>query len=571
MPDIILPPLVRKSKFENISIKSVRPAKINITLYDDPKYPVYYVESSGNAKRLVGYHDPKTGLFVTNESLHDQNAVKVKNAKLQNKSNIAAITSVIGSLHYKLYDYAIKKIEPYIELMNQKRAKDQNKYDSLYKKPEIIAEELLDYVNDTGRFMADIYKQIRYFDDRSLPDLDDRILYKDGNASTIASTARLNILDPKNQILTDDQKSLVEKFLTVFFDDYNMKTFSWMMGAVLLNIPIWDERISRYFLIYSEAGGVGKSTLMQIMIDGLLTNTYAENTPEFDKYFLLGDRFASSSMTHKRLAVYDEAVFNGPREKEKMHDLSGLNDAAIKTFATSGRLNVEGKYKDARIENYYNIHVILTNFLPQIEYNRTDLRRRFIDCMLKPTSMQEKAKQLGNKTIAELVDYVRDNAQAFANYFANTFMKNPKRFIDYMYTAVDIKKTEDETTAEYHKSLESEQDQLKKLSAFELFSSLAKKNNIDISNLLSDIKLAMPKKNELSKYNTAVVKYTNPNNKDLHFEIDYQTKNIYLYINSSRNVFTKYANLAFRQDLLSLYDTMTKFRQRVVKIRLNTL
>lgn len=81
----------------------------------------------------------------------------------------------------------------------------------------------------------------------------------------------------------------------------------------------------------------------------------------------------------------------------------------------------------------------------------------------------------------------------------------------------------------------------------------------------------MPNKNELSKYNTAVVKYTNPNNKDLHFEIDYQTKNIYLYINSSRNVFTKYANLAFRQDLLSLYDTMTKFRQRVVKIRLNTL
>lgn len=549
-----LQPLVISYDINNINVKAKRTATINPELTDDANNPIYFVSSSGNNKHLMGYKDSATGLFVTDTSLNDKllNGIKLP------------YTSAMGSLRYRLYNEALGVIEAEMKTLRELYDKDPKSYADQYKDPDQIEAELLKYIRSSSTFMPNIYKQIRAMPDNKLPQLNEYIAYSDDSLADKNVTEQLDFKNPVNQKLTQEQKDLVEKFLSVFFDKDNLSTFSWYMGAVFANCEIEDDRISRYLFLYSKSGGVGKSTIMKIIGDALLTSNYYDTVPEFDRYFANGDRFSSAELPLKRLVVYDEAVFNGPMDKENMHDFKGLNEGAIKTFTTSGKLNTEGKFKALGVTKYHNMHVILTNFAPNVPEYRKDILRRFIDCQLIPTSMLTKSRQLNGMTTPQMIEYVHKHGQAFINYFYNVFESNPQQFEDYVYSVSDTQ-TEQDDAIESVKDIDKVDINGK--SAAEIIVDIAKITGDNPNKLLDECIRYQPTIKYVKNSTTNNVKFTDKEQPNLHYEVNKKTGEITLFINSSKTTFLDYGlSLEFRRKLLKLIPVIRKFKQRVIPL-----
>lgn len=565
----IIPPLVSNVTFKNLGAKSKYPAKLDLRLANNMHGFVYFMRSSGNSKKLEGFRDPDTSLFVTTKNLKEH---ALLNSRLSSTRYEDHATSAIHVLMSRLQKYAHKAINDEVKALRAQMSQNPEAFLESYKDIGDIESELYDYVENPRRFMADIYAQLRNLPSLDLPKLNEFICYVDDSIVKAPATFILPFKNPENQELTQDQKDLVEHFLSVFFDDENLSIFSWMMGTVFLNKRIHDENISRFFLLYSRNGGVGKSTLVKLITDGLLCFDYASETTEFDRYFLLGDRFSSSSLAHSRLVVYDEAVFNGPLDKENMHNFHGLNEDAIKSFATNGHLAVEEKFQPLTMDVFNNIHLILTNFLPIIPANRYDLGRRFLDCRMKPTAMQDKAKQLNNMNVQQMVEYVRKNGQAFINYFADSYKQDPYRFSKYSYQH-DVSETESQDAEDANaKKIEKQVQEIQKLNAFDALKDLGKQTNCDVSSLLNDIVNAKPDDAYLKKAHQtqSVIAYTNKKQyPDIHFVFDYDQKQATVYLNSSKSFWMKQSNgLALRELMLKYFTKVQRFSQRVFEIPL---
>jgi len=542
------PPLIANTKFLNLEKKYSRSASIKLILYLTPEGSPYYVNSAGSRTVLNGFQDPKTGLFITNTSINNQKS----NQKI----------SVQKQLYNRLCQFAISAIKDKVKQLQYMQKTDPT-YGDTYKTPDQIQMELLDNLNDPSKFMADIKGQLRNMPDQPLPDLDTKILYS--NSENGYATKRSDFKEPLHA--TYDEKETVESFLSVFFDNDNMSIFSWFMGAVFLNKPMHDTHISKIPIIYSRAGGVGKSTLMNVLCQGLLGDTYSVNVPSFDKYFVSNDKFGSASMPKKRLVVYDEAEFNGSNIKDEMHDFKGLNESVIKSFITNGNLYVEPKYENAKIEKYDNMHFILTNFMPQIDSERIDLLRRFVAIQLKATSMNEKARQLKYMTLEDMINFVHENGQAFINYFADVYLDDPDRFIDYQMNVNETLRSEETNVDEQKKQDQKIDDELKRLNVFELISVLCDKHNVNRTKILDDCRNSIPTKEYIDNSTVDVVKYTNKNNNGIHYIIDKKNHKAWLCLNQAKNFFFKYPKLiAIREDLMHLYPSEKKFHQLVIMI-----
>ena len=565
----IIPPLVSNVAFKNLGSKSKYPAKLDLRLANNMHGFVYFMRSSGNSKKLEGFRDPDTSLFVTTKNLKEHASI---NSRLSSNGYEDHATSAIHVLVTRLQKYAHKAISDEVKALRAQMSQNPEAFLESYKDIGDIESELYDYVENPRRFMADIYAQLRNLPSLDLPKLNEFICYADDSIVKAPTTSILPFKNPENQELTQDQKDLVDHFLSVFFDDENLSIFSWMMGAIFCNKSIHDENISRFFLLYSRNGGVGKSTLVKLITDGLLCFDYAAETTEFDRYFLLGDRFSSSSLAHSRLVVYDEAVFNGPLDKENMHNFHGLNEDAIKSFATNGHLAVEEKFQPLTMDVFNNIHLILTNFLPVIPANRYDLGRRFLDCRMKPTAMQDKAKQLNNMTVTQMVDYVKKNGQAFINYFADSYKQDPYRFSKYAYR-YDASETESQDAEDANaKKTEKQLQEIHKLNAFDALKELGDQANCDVSSLLTDIVNAKPDGAYLEKAHQtqSVIAYTNKKQyPNIHFVFDYDHKQATVYLNSSKSFWMKQSNgLALRELMLKYFTKVQRFSQRVFELQL---
>ena len=565
----IIPPLVSNVTFKNLGSKSKYPAKLDLRLANNMHGFVYFMRSSGNSKRLDGFRDPDTRLFITTKNLKEHASI---NSRLSSNGYEDHATSAMHVLVTRLQKYAHKAISEELKALRAQMSQNPEAFLESYKDIGDIESELYDYVENPRRFMADIYAQLRNLPSLDLPKLNEFICYADDSIVKAPATSILPFKNPEKQELTQGQKDLVCRFLSVFFDDENLSIFSWMMGAIFLNKSIHDENISRFFLLYSRNGGVGKSTLVKLITDGLLCFDYAAETTEFDRYFLLGDRFSSSSLAHSRLVVYDEAVFNGPLDKENMHNFHGLNEDAIKSFATNGHLAVEEKFQPLTMDVFNNIHLILTNFLPIIPENRYDLGRRFLDCRMKPTAMQDKARELNNMTVAQMIDYMRKNGQAFINYFADTYKQDPYRFSKYAYQH-DVSETESQDAEDANaKKTEKQVQEIQKLNAFDALKELGDQANCDVSSLLTDIVNAKPDGAYLEKAHQtqSVIAYTNKKQyPDIHFVFDYEHKQAKLYLNSSKYFWMTQANgLALRESMLKYFTKVQRFSQRVFELPL---
>lgn len=553
-----LPPLVLSYDINNIDVKAKKAATINAELTDDPNNPIYFVSGSGNNKHLMGYKDSATGLFVTDTSLNDKRLDGIK----------LPYTTAIGSLRYRLHNEALGVIEAEMKTLRELYKKNKKAYAEQYKDPDQIEAELMKYIRSSSTFMPNIYKQLRAMPDNKLPQLNEYIAYSDDSLVDKNVTEQLDFKNPANQELTQEQKDLVEKFLSVFFDEDNLSTFSWYMGAVFANCEIEDDRISRYLLLYSKSGGIGKSTIMKIIGDALLTSTYYDTVPEFDRYFANGDRFSAAELPLKRLVVYDEAVFNGPLDKEHMHDFKGLNENAIKTFTTSGKLNTEGKFKALGVTKYHNMHVILTNFAPNVPEYRKDILRRFVDCQLIPTSMLTKSRQLQGMTTPQMIEYVKKNGQAFINYFYNEFESNPHQFEDYVYSVLD---TQDEQDNAIENIKDIDKIDIKGKSAADIIVDIAKITGDDPNNLLDECIRYQPTLEYVKNSTTDNVKFTDKEQPNLHYEVNKKTGEITLFINSTKKTFIDYGlSLEFRQQLMNVIPVIRKFKQRVIPLPIKT-
>lgn len=570
--DFILPNLIKKVTYLNLGKKSAKPASFSFRLSSRSDLPLFYTSSSGTSKKLEGYQDPETGLFITNDSLHDA-AESDAIIAFKNNSITYSITSAIGSLSQKLKNEMEIQIRNKIDSLEMAKKHDIDAYNKTYKPLDVIAAQLYDNLDNNRKFMAELYAEIRSLPDLELPQLNNKLLYEDDDWKTAKSTARVPFKNPAKQELTQAQKDLVDSFLSAFFDDKNRKIFSWMMGTVVMNEPIYVENISRFFLLYSKIGGVGKSTIMRVIANGLLGSDYVSTTPEFDTYFLAGDRFRSSNLSRKRVVIYDEATFNGPLDTQRNHDFHGLNEDVIKAFATSGDLNIEEKFKQMKTTTFKNIHFILTNFLPVVPENRPDLGRRFLPCMLKPTKMQDKAKQLGGMTVQQMTDYVHEHGQAFINYFAKAYNDDPYMFDTYNYSHVNTAKQE-QTAAQQEVKLEharelvaKKKDKLQKLDAFALLTQLSNDLAIDVNALLDDCANALPTQDYLERSTQTKVTYTQKNQSIIHYVVDKANNSAFLCLNTSKKAFSNYENGNLIRDvLLQIFPKEKQFAQNIVKL-----
>lgn len=189
--------------------------------------------------------------------------------------------------------------------------------------------------------------------------------------------------------------------------------------------------------------------------------------------------------------------------------------------------------------------------------------------------MQEKAKQLNDMTVQQMVEYVHKNGQAFINYFADNYKQDPYRFSQYVYSHVDAEQTANDAAKKQEQDKTMKQQELQKLNAFDALKYLGEQSNCDVSSLLHDILSAKPDDDYLSKASKtqSTIRYTDVTHyPDIHFVFDYDHKTAKLYLNASKSFWMRFNNgLALRELLVTHYSRIPRFRQRVFELPLMTV
>lgn len=531
--------IIKSIRFLNLSAKSTAMPSIKVTLTNMPgKQPIITEQSSNGSTRLIGWFDWKKGVYVADEFIPDDVGLSAL-SELQ----LYIINAVEAAIKEKLDE---------LKNLNQKDAK---KFKEKYKSYDTIASYLWRVIEEPNDLFVDINRQIKCIAPSGNPTPNEYIGYEDDDplCDNKLVTDRLPFINPANRHCRYREKRIVEPFLNTFFDKENKEIFSWYMGAVVLNVPLQDRHISRYLVISSKNGGVGKSTLMELLINGILTKNFATVVGDFDSCFDVANRFAESILPPTRLVVYSESNFRGSAVKdEDLHDFSGLAVNQIKTLATEGTLNVEKKFQSARLHQFTNLHIILTNFPPQIPKTRSDLDRRFIPCIMKPTDMAtEKSKRLGNKSNHELASWIRKNAQAFLDYFANCYRDNPDLLRGATYNTNEV---EDKTQEAVNK--ESEQsskisDVIKSRDGLVAVCMLAKQYGLSYDRFKQDCLKAID----------------NPTN-DIHWKTEKATGRTTLYINKAKKFWMNYGFIGVRDELIDLFHPVKKFGANMIPLEI---
>ena len=466
-------PLFREAVIGNISKSSKKMAEVSVRLYKELD-DLIYVSKDKNRRSVIGYTNPDNGLFVVDTK---------------------SVEDSIKHEPYKMFrdeatKYAQKEIDKRISELIKLRNEDTTKYDTLYKPIDVIEKELSDYITDKQSFYVDIQKQVDVLVSKSLPHVNEWMIYSDDVIDKVV-TEVVPYKNPMKQTLTGEQKALVDGFLDVFVDEYNKDVLSWYFGAILLNIPIYDDRVSKALIVSSSNGGSGKSTLINSIANGVVTRPYRVIDSGFDKHFRANDKFSTSDLPTCRLGIYSEAYFNADTGEKVPHDFTGLDQSEMKSWITEGYVANEKKYAEKQIAKLSGMQIILTNHPPLIPSDREDLGRRFLGLIVKPSNMvRDKSKELGLRTEKALYSFVEDNAQAFANYFVSSFNENPNRYQSVVYNTTEYTSDIQESQIEYLDTKEVADNELKSQDAIVLLTTLCKKNDIPYADFIATLNKA---------------------------------------------------------------------------------
>lgn len=525
-------PLFREVTFNNLLKSSKKPVEVSVRIYNT-KDDLIYVAKDGTRRVVCGYTSYETGLFV----------MDIKDVEASNTHHPYAM------FRDEAARFAQKAIDEKIDSLKAFRDNNTQDFDLMYKSIPKIVEELNAYMTDRHAFHIDIQKQIDVMLSQPLPHVNEYLVYDDDKlTNNIVATQRVPYKNPKNQILTTEQETLVNNFLDVFVDDYNKDVLSWYFGAILLNIPLQDARISKILVVSSSNGGSGKSTLINALANGVVTTPYRVIDSGFDKHFKTNDKFNTSNLPTCRLGIYSEAYFNSDSREGIPHDFSGLDESELKSWITEGYVSNEKKFADRQISKLTGMQIVLTNHPPQINEERRDLKRRFLALVVKPSDMvKDKSKEL-KMSEQQLFTYVKENAQAFANYFVASFQAEPNRHRSTLYSTTEVTEDINQSQMDYLKQKEVETSELTKQGAIVLLTALCKQYDIPYESFIEALM------SERQKTTREDIRWTDDT----------------LYLSSKKTFFVGFKIVQLRDALKDLIgEPVKKYGQRmfVLKIR----
>lgn len=461
--------IFRKARITNVRQSDKKPLAAELIL-DQASHGLLFTRRANNRTEVCGFVDEKTGMFIMDKDGDTGDTAHIKFLKMAASKAVDAMNK---------------------ELARQGSEDEEIREQQGYYPVDRACTMLEDYLYNPARFNADMGKQLTNFASRPMPNVNEYMVFEDDEAwnQDIYVTRRAPYNNPERRKLNKKETETVDQFLDEFFDPYNKQAFSWYMGACLLNLPIYDERISRMAVMTSSHAGSGKSSLMSAMSNALFADDYCSTKPNFDRFFLKNNRFGTDSLDVRRLTVYSEASWGVERDGECSHDFEGLNVSEIKSMITDGYITKEPKFGEPTIVRSSGLHMVLTNHLPCVGEKDIAMKRRILPILMRPTSMVDKAEKLGLMGRNAFEKFVEDNAEIFAAYFVQVFKENEFLFIreEYSYTeeteaAVDSQKELDEETRGQREELAATKAQ-----GFVEFAKKAQEQTgIDMSKLIGD-------------------------------------------------------------------------------------
>lgn len=401
--------LFERIELLNINIES----KKEIQLLIKPKIDglVYFTKKNGLT--INAFVDPNDGTLVVPESI---------------KTGRPSINPH-QRYHELAYDYAIEMFNKWCNNYEKMSSEDKSKYKPLF---SIKAAVYNWFDVNIFKFYQDLHKKLSSLPVLQLPLYNEYIRYEneDYNINRLTSVT-MPYGNPKG-LLTKDV-SHVDKFMNVFFEEEDKRIFSWYMGAVMSNIELQDENVTKLLFVHGKPG-CGKSSLTLGLGTEMLSKEMIHIASDFDSYFAANNKFANGDVSSKRLSIYNESRW-GFKERQDLpheHNFTGLNMNAIQTLISDGYIDSERKYEHKETSIKSGLHIILTNHIPRIKDEDLAMNRRLLPCVMKSTSMFEKVQELnleGNK----FREYIRKNAVDFAIYFVKAFNDYKTEYRNYVY------------------------------------------------------------------------------------------------------------------------------------------
>lgn len=305
--------------------------------------------------------------------------------------------------------------------------------------------------------------------------------------------------------------------------------------------------------------------MMGAISEALYTPHYRDIKDDFDSFFYTNNKFGVSSLSTKRMSIYSEASFMNTSytrsEDDTKYDFSGMNVSTIKSLITEGYVSSEAKYGDRQMERLNGFHVVLTNHPPVINEGNEAMNRRILPIMIKPSRMSDKAKLLNLWGKSKFDNYVKENRQAFANYFVSVFKDDEYAFtnVDYDHSdyTTDISEAQDNLDTKIREESKKGKE-IAKEGIFKLLDNFKDEHNVNVDALVEEIKEIISKKDDTG---------TTPKSASEDIRLEHGT----LFINSSKNVLVQYGNYVnqLRDELEKVYGpTVRKFQKRMFIIPL---
>lgn len=500
--------------FERIELVNIdNGSKKKAQLFVKPKVDGLVYTSKKNGLNILGFVDDETEQLIVDKTI---------------KTGQQVVTP-----HQRYHELAVKYAQDiFNKAMNMLDAESNNDY---YKPTKTIRAEISTWFDvNIFDFYKDLHKKLKELPVRQIPLYNEYIRYAndEGDVNRLASVV-LPYNNPKG--LLNKDVSHIDKFLDVFFEQESKEIFSWYMGAVMSNEPLQNDNVSKLLFVHGNSGS-GKSSLVLGLGREMLSSELIHIASEFDSYFALNNRFATSDLTARRLSIYNESDW-GYKERPDLphpHDFTGINTKAIQTLITDGYLDSERKFEGKETTMKTGLHIILTNHIPIIHEDHDALSRRLMPCMIKPTSMFEKAQKLGIEG-DKFREYIGENALDFAIYFVKAYNRFKNKFKHFIYDHNDYTtEFEDEKKTVVEQMQEAENEIVEKgKESFDLLLDELIKQNYNIDALLVDLEAGSD-----------------------NIRLDGST----LYINSSKVYFSSLSKHGdfIRRQFISLYGKPTK-------------
>ena len=378
-----------------------------------------------HAKKPIveAYYHPTTDLLVT------QSITKM-NLDYDGTRDVQEYTP-----HHQFQMLALAFVEKVVkDYIDEVTSLSPNELQAIGIKPlNQIIMELKEYIEEGTKIYKNVAEELQYLVTPEIPPVNQFMVFADESASKYTVTERVQYPNPINYLDMDTRT--VDRFLDAFFDETDKARFSWYMGAALRNIRVDDPAVSKMLMMTSARAGSGKSTLVTAMTNALFGRTYGNINGDFDEHFSMDNKFVSSGLTDTRMNVYLEAEFGEPTKDGNLHNFNRMRVSAIKTMITDGYMATEEKYQSRKNQRAFGLHMVLTNHPARITEETDALRRRILPCLVKPTSMETKAKQLGLFGQKTFEEWVLNHALEFAVYFVRHHIEHEYDYSEYLYNS----------------------------------------------------------------------------------------------------------------------------------------